>query len=133
MFLFLDIFLSYFTGVPIFLFLLNIMFIPKKKLAKFVIHSLILDLIFLESYFISTIIGVIIFIIYKKLKINRVTFLNYILSCIIILGVFTVSLGLVNHYSLLGLMPLILKLEIFNLPVYILCYKIFKKDIKLSR
>ena len=110
-----DIILSFFTKEPIFLFLLNILIIAKNKLPKFIIHSLILDLFFLESYFIPTLIGTLIFIFYKKLKINQVTFFNYFISITAIFFVFTFSLGLVN------------------LPIYILSYKLLLKNIKLSR
>ena len=128
-----DIILSFFTKEPIFLFLLNILIIAKNKLPKFIIHSLILDLFFLESYFIPTLIGTLIFIFYKKLKINQVTFFNYFISITAIFLVFTFSLGLINHYSFISLIPVIFKYYLVNLPIYILSYKLLLKNIKLSR
>ena len=131
--LFSDILLSYLAKVPIFLFLLNVIIIPKNRLDKLVINSLILDLFFLNGYFIPTIILVIIFIIYKKLRLNRVTFINYIISCSIIFILFTYTLGLINGYRLNNLSGLVFKYYLFNLPIYILCYKLLGKNIKLSR
>ena len=131
--LILDVLLSFFSIYPIFLFLLNILLIPKNNLAKFIIHSLILDILLLETSFLSTFILTLIFIIYKKLPLTKLNIINYLLSISLIFFIFNIILGLINNYSFIYLITLILKYYLINLPIYILCYKILYKRIKLAR
>ena len=46
---------------------------------------------------------------------------------------YIISLGLINNYSLVFLLTFIFKNYLINLIFYLLCYKILKKSILLSR
>lgn len=128
-----DLLLSYFSKYPIFLFLLDIVFLSKNHFPKFIITSLIFDLLILNANFFPTFLLFLIFILYKKLPLTKKTFFNYFLSLTFIFYTFTIPLGLLNHYSLGFLLFLTTKYYLINLPIYIFCYKIFKSRIKLAR
>lgn len=131
-FLALDILISYFTSIPTYFFLINLILIPKNKLSKLIIITLVLDLLILNTYFFNTIILSIIFIFYKRLNITRVNFVNYLISLAIIYVIYIFIIGIPN-YNILYLFQFILKNFIYNLVFYILCYKLLQKRIKLSR
>ena len=79
-----DIILSYFSKIPTFFFLINIVLIKKQELSKLIIIGLIIDILILNTYFLNTIILICIFLVYKKLKITKITIKNYILSLLLI-------------------------------------------------
>ena len=124
-----DIILDIISKYPIYLFLLDILILKKDDIHKLIIHSLVLDLLIINSSFIMGSI----FIIYKKLPIKKINMINYILSISLIFGIFISILGIVNHYSLSFIFELGLKYYLINLPIYILSYKILEKRIKLAR
>ncbi len=128
-----DIILSFFSRYPIYLFLLDILLIKKEDIDKIIIHSLILDLLVLNSSLVVFLIYMIIFLIYKKLPIKRVGWKNYIFSITLIFGFFTGALGIINRYSLKHILKVQFKYYLVNLPIYILSYKILEKRIKLAR
>ncbi len=132
-FLFIDLIISYFTNSPTFFFLLNFVLIAKNNYPKLLIITLILDLLILNTYFLNTFILIILFLLYKKLKITKVSLFTYILSLSLIYIFYIISLGLINNYSLVFLLTFIFKNYLINLIFYILCYKILKKSILLSR
>ena len=55
-YLVLDIILSYFSKIPTFFFLINILLIKKQELSKLIIIGLIIDILILNTYFLNTII-----------------------------------------------------------------------------
>ena len=128
-----DIVLSFLSKYPIYLFLLDILLIKKEDIDKIIIHSLILDLLVLNSSLVVFLIYMIIFLIYKKLPIKRVGWKNYIFSITLIFGLFTGALGIINRYSLKHILKIQFKYYLVNLPIYILSYKILEKRIKLAR
>lgn len=128
----LDLLMSYFSKIPTYFILLNIVLISKKDFPKLLIITLVLDLLLLNTYFINTIILSIIFIIYKKLKITVINFKNYLISLIIIYLMYIIFLGLINGYNSY-LVIFMIKNILYNLIFYALSYKILKNYIKLSR
>ena len=132
-YLLLDFIISYFSKYPTYFILLNLIMIPKEKLIKLIIITLVLDLLILNSYFLNTIILMIIFLGYKKLHIIKVNLKNYIISLSLIFVLYLLAIGLLKHYSLNYLGIFIINNYIVNIILYLLCYKIIKKNIKLAR
>ena len=130
--LFIDILLSFFSHTSTYFFLLNLL-IPKIKLSKIFIITLIIDLLILNTYFLNTIIIAIIFYLLKKSKISLTSFKNYILTISLIYIIYILSIGLINKYSLIFLLKFLLHNYFYNIIFYILCYKILRNNIKLSR
>jgi len=131
-YLLLDLTMSYFSKIPTYFILLNVVLINKKDFPKLIIIFLILDLLILNTYFINTIIISIIFFIYKKLKITKINFKNYLISLIIIYVTYIIFLGLINGYTSYILKFILTNIS-YNLIFYVLSYKIVKNHIKLSR
>ena len=73
-FLILDIFLSFFSDIPTFFVLLNILTFSKEKLFSFLLIPLVLDLFILNTYFFNTVLFFLFFLIIKHLKITKVNF-----------------------------------------------------------
>lgn len=132
-FLLLDYLLSFFSIHSLYLIILNIILIPKEKYPKFLIITLILDLLILNTYFLNTLIFFLIFHFYKHLKIIKVNFLNYFISLNILYFLYILILGLVTSHSLYFIGTYLLKSYLPSFIFYFLCYKILKKNIKLSR
>ena len=128
-YLLLDIFLSYLISYPTFLILLNILIVKKNNWPTFILITLILDLLILNTYFLNTIILEIIFFIYKKLKVKKVNFFTYFISLILIFFSYTIILMFLNKYSLSTLF----KFFLVNIPLYILLYPLIKKRLVLAR
>lgn len=132
-YLLLDIVLSYFSKIPTFFFLLNLVLIKKKDFNKLIIITLVLDLLILNTYFLNTILLTTIFFFYKKIKITKMTLTNYIVSLIFIYITYNLSIGLINGYNIFTIIKFIITNIIYSLIFYLLSYKILKKNIKLSR
>lgn len=132
-FLLLDLILSYFSSIPTFLFLLNILWIDKKRISKCILICLILDLWILNTYFLNTIIISILFILYKRLIITKVNIKTYLFSITFLYVTYIYTIGLLNGYHLSVISIFILKNYFANLIMYLLCYKIGKSHIKLCR
>jgi len=60
--------MAYLSNIPTYFILLNIVLISKRDFPKLIIMALILDLIFLNTYFINTLVLTIVFTIYKKIN-----------------------------------------------------------------
>lgn len=132
-FLLIDFLMSYVSSIPTYFFLLNILLIPKDKCPKLIIITLIIDLIFLNTYFLNTIVILLLFILYKHFSIFKPNIFNYILSISLIYFLYINIIGLINHYSLSYIFLFIMTNFLPNLIFYLLCYKIVKSHIKLSR
>lgn len=132
-YLLLDFILSYFTKIPTFFFLINLVLIKKQDFPKLIIITLILDLLILNTYFLNTIILSIIFFIYKKLKVTKINLKNYFLSLSVIYLSYVFSISLINGCSIFYFLNFILKNILYQLIFYLLVYKIEEKRIKLSR
>lgn len=132
-FLLLDFILSFFSVHSLYLIILNIILIPKDKYPKFLIITLVLDLLILNTYFLNTIIFFFIFYFYKRLKITKVTFRNYFISLNILYFLYILLIGLVTSHSLYFIGDYLLKSYIPSFIFYLLCYKILQNHIKLSR
>lgn len=130
-YLILDFILSYFSHIPTFFFLINL--IKKQDLSKLIIITLTLDLLILNTYFLNTIILSLIFLIYKKLKITKTSLKNYLLSLTLIYISYLLIIGLIKSYSIFYVLKFILKSIIYQIIFYLLMYKITSKNIKLSR
>lgn len=132
-YLLLDFILSYFTKVPTFFFLMNLVLIKKQDFSKLIIITLIIDLFITKTYFLNTIIISIIFLIYKKSKITKLNLKNYLLSLSFIYITYIIILGLINNYSIIYIINFILKNILYQFIFYLLMYKIVAKHIELSR
>lgn len=132
-YLILDFILSYFSHIPTFFFLINLVLIKKQDLSKLIIITLTLDLLILNTYFLNTIILSLIFLIYKKLKITKTSLKNYLLSLTLIYISYLLIIGLIKSYSIFYVLKFILKNIIYQIIFYLLMYKITSKNIKLSR
>lgn len=132
-FFLLDFVMSYVSFCPTYFILLNMVMLAKEDVAKIILLGLILDLLIFNTYFLNTLILVIIFLIYKNLKIIKINIFNYLLSLSLVYFMYVIILGLANHYSLIYIFNFGLKNYGFNLIFYALCYKIIQKHIKLSR
>ncbi len=132
-YLVLDFILSYFSKIPTFFFLINIVLIKKQELSKLIIIGLIIDILILNTYFLNTIILISIFLIYKKLKITKINIKNYILSLLLIYILYVSIIGLINKYSMIYILSFIINNIFYELIFYFLVYKIEEKNIKLSR
>lgn len=132
-YLILDFILAYFTKVPTFFFLINLVLIKKQEFPKLIIITLILDLLILNSYFLNTIIISIIFLVFKRLKIRKISLKNYILSLGFIYLAYIIAIGLINKFSIFYITKFILNNISYQFIFYILMYKIEKNYIELSR
>lgn len=132
-YLLLDFILSYFTKIPTFFFLINLVLIKKQDFTKLIIITLIIDLFITNTYFLNTIIISIIFLIYKKTKITKLNLKNYLLSLSFIYLTYIIILGLINNYSIIYIINFILKNILYQFIFYLLMYKIEEKHIELSR
>lgn len=132
-FLLIDFLMTYVCSVPTYFFLLNILLIPKDKWSNLIIITLIIDLIFLNTYFLNTIVILLLFILYKHFSIFKPNLFNYILSISLVYFLYINIIGLINHYSLNYIFLFITTNFMPNLIFYLLCYKIIKSHIKLSR
>lgn len=132
-YLLLDFILSYFTKIPTFFFLINLVLIKKQDFPKLIIITLIIDLFITNTYFLNTIIISIIFFIYKKSKITKLNLKNYLLSLSFIYITYIIILGLINNYSIIYIISFILKNILYQFIFYVLMYKIAEKHIELSR
>lgn len=132
-FLFFDFLLSFFSGVPTFFVLLNFLLYSKDRLFSFIFIPLIIDLFLTNTYFLNTILFIVIFVFIKHLKITKTSFLHYLILITLVYLLYVFSLGLIKGYSLFYLGKFILVNYFVNLIFYSLCYKILKKYIKLSR
>ena len=132
-FLLLDFLLSFSSGVPTFFVLLNFLLYSKDRLFSFIFIPLIIDLFLTNTYFLNTILFVLIFVFIKHLKITKTNFLHYLLLITLVYLLYVFGLGLIQGYSFLYLGKFILVNYFVNLIFYSLCYKILKKYIKLSR
>ena len=129
-YLLLDFLLSYILKYPTYLILLNVLYIQKKDTYKIIEVGLILDLIFFNTYFVYTLLLFIIYMLFKKRRLNQNHFLSYLLYITIIYILFTFSLGFINHYSILYILYFCFKNYFINVPIYIICYKIRGEFIK---
>lgn len=132
-FLLIDFFLSFFSSTPTYFLLISILLYPKNKIFLFLLIPLTLDLIILNTYFLNTIIFTIMFLIIKHLKVTKINLINYLILLTFLYLFYLLSIGLINNYSLNYLFKFILNNYIYNLIFYLLCYKILKPYIKLSR
>ncbi len=132
-FLFFDILLSFFSGIPTFFVLLNFLLYSKDKLFSFIFIPLIIDLFLTNTYFLNTILFVVIFVFVKHLKITKTSFFHYLFLITLIYFLYVFSLGLIKGYSILYLIKFMISNYFINFIFYFLCYKILKKYIKLSR
>ncbi len=132
-FLILDIFLSFFSDIPTFFVLLNILTFSKEKLFSFLLIPLVLDLFILNTYFFNTVLFFLFFLIIKHLKITKVNFGHFLLLSSFLYFGYVFSLGFLKGYGILYLFTFVFSNYIFHLIFYILCYKILKPYIKLSR
>lgn len=132
-YLVLDFILSYFTKIPTFFFLINLVLIKKQEFPKLIIISLVLDLLILNIYFLNTLIISCIFLIYKKIKITKKNLKNYLVSLILIYISYVLAIGLINGYSIFYIGNFIIKNIFYELIFFLLVYKIEGSNIKLSR
>lgn len=132
-FLFLDVILSYFCATPTFLFLMNILWIDKKRWSYFILINLVLDLLICNTYFLNTIILFLLFIFYKRLKITKVNIKTYLLSITLLYLLYVLMLGVLHGYYIESLLIFLVKNYFVNLLFYLICYKIGKNYIKLCR
>lgn len=132
-YLLLDFILSYFTKIPTFFFLTNLVLIKKQDFPKLIIITLIIDLFITNTYFLNTIIISIIFLIYKNTKITKLNLKNYLLSLSFIYLTYIIILGLINNYNIIYIINFILKNILYQFIFYLLMYKIEEKHIELSR
>ena len=63
--LLIDIGLTFFSKYPTYFFLLNVI-LERKRLDKLIIVLLVLDLLVLDTFFLNTILGCLLFYLYKK-------------------------------------------------------------------
>ncbi len=132
-YLLIDFILSYFTKIPTFFFLLNIILIKKESYPKLLILTLVLDLLILNTYFLNTIIISCIFFLYKELKITKKNFKNYLISLILIYFSYCFIIGLLNNYSLYYIIKFIINNLLYQFIFYFVVYKIEESNIELSR
>ncbi len=132
-FLGLDFIMSFFSFSPTYFVLLNMVLTPKKNWGAIIILGLILDLIVFQSFFLNTLILIIVFIIYKISHITKLNLFNYLLSLTIIYFMYVGILGLIKHYSIIYIINFSFKNYGINVLFYLLCYKLVEKDILLAR
>lgn len=132
-FLFLDIFFSFFSDIPTFFVLISILCYPKNKLFSFLLIPLFIDLFITNTYFLNTLLFVFLFFIVKHLKITRRNLGNFLLLISLIYFLYVFSLGLIKGFSFHYLLRFSLSNYFIHLIFYLLCYKIFNSYIKLSR
>ncbi len=132
-FLVLDLFLSVFSNIPTFFVLLNILIFPKNKVFQFILIPLFLDLFILNTYFLNTILFLILFLIVKHLKIIKTNFVHFLLLSTFLYFGYVFSLGILKGYYFSYLISFSCFNYIIHFVFYILCYKILKPYIKLSR
>ena len=132
-FLILDVILSYFSNIPTFFVLLNFILFAKKDFFPFLFIPLFLDLIVVNTYFLNTILFLILFLIIKKIPITKVSFFSFFLLITFIYFLYVFSLGLIMGYTFSYLFSFTLKNYFVNLIFYALCYKLLHPYIKLSR
>lgn len=132
-YLLLDFILSYFTKVPTFFFLINLVLFKKQDFSKLIIITLVIDMLILNTYFLNTIIISCIFLVYKGLKITKLNLKNYLFSLLFIYAFYLAILGLLNGYSIIYILKFMLNNMIYQFIFYVLMYKIDKKNIQLSR
>ena len=132
-FLVLDLFLSVFSNIPTFFVLLNILIFPKNKVFQFILIPLFLDLFILNTYFLNTILFLILFLIVKHLKIIKTNFVHFLLLSTFLYFGYVFSLGILKGYHFSYLISFSCFNSIIHFVFYILCYKILKPYIKLSR
>ena len=132
-FLFLDIFLSYFSDIPTFFVLLSILCYSKNKIFSFLLIPLFIDLFLTNTYFLNTILFVFLFLLVKHLKITKRNLGNFLLLISLVYFLYVFSLGLIRGNSFLYLLKFVLSNYFINLIFYLLCYKLCYSYIKLSR
>ena len=132
-YLILDFILAYFTKVPTFFFLINLVLFKKQDFSKLIIITLIIDLFILNTYFLNTIIISCIFLVYKGLKITKLNLKNYLFSLLFIYVFYLTIVGLLNGYSIIYILKFMLNNIIYQFIFYGLMYKIDKQNIQLSR
>lgn len=132
-FLVLDLFLSFFSDIPTFFVLLNILIFPKNKVFQFILIPLFLDLFILNTYFLNTILFLILFLIVKHLKVVKTNLVHFLLLSTFLYFGYVFSLGILKGYHFSYLISFSCFNYMIHFIFYILCYKILKPYIKLSR
>ena len=132
-FLLLDFLLSFFSDTPTFFVLLNITLFSKRQFFPFLLIPLVLDLFIVHTYFLNTILFVILFFIMKHLKITKTNFLRFLFLITFVYIFYVFSLGMIKGFSVSYLFKFMFQNYWVNLIFYVLCYKIFFSYIKLSR
>lgn len=132
-FLLLDFFLSFFSDIPTFFVLLNFTLFSKKQFFSFLLIPLVLDLLVVNTYFLNTILSVILFFIIKYLKITKTNFVHFILLMTFVYVFYVFILGIIEGFSISYLIKFVLINYWVNFVFYVLCYKILFPYIKLSR
>ena len=132
-FLLLDFLLALLSPFKTSFILLNILLIPKNRIDKLFMITLILDILILNTYFLNTVIIFLLFLFYKKLNIRSNTFFNYLLSLLLLFISFNLILALINNYDIFYFIKFLKTNLIINFIFYGLCYNLIKSRIKLSR
>lgn len=132
-FLVLDLFLSFFSDIPTFFVLLSVLIFPKNKVFHFLLIPLFLDLFILNTYFLNTILFLILFFIVKHLKVVKTSFVHFMLLSTFLYFGYVFSLGFLKGYHFSYLISFSCFNYLIHFIFYILCYKILKPYIKLSR
>ncbi len=132
-FLLLDFLLALLSPFKTSFILLNILLIPKNRIDKLFMITLILDILILNTYFLNTLIIFLLFLFYKKLNIRSNTFFNYLLSLLLLFITFNLILALINNYDIFYFLKFLKTNLIINFIFYGLCYNLIKSRIKLSR
>jgi len=128
--LLLDLLVYNFTSYNSYFILLSLLLISDKEYFKIILIGLFLDLIFVNTYFINTLILLILFFINKKiLKISKNDMKHYFFISNFNFILYNFFLSLIYGYNIMTFTTTFL----INILFCLLSYKNVKKHIKLSR
>ena len=132
-FLLLDLFFALFSNIPMFCVLFSFLVFSKKQYFHFILVPLVLDLFIVHTYFFNTLVFTAIFFLVKHLKVTKVNIKNFLVLMVLIYLIYLFILGVATGHSYLYIFKFIVKYGLVHFLFYLLCYKLFLANIKLSR
>ena len=125
-----DILITLFSPYKSYLVLLNLIY--KRNIRDVILIGLVIDLLILHVYFINTIIFIGLYLLFRRVS-KRLNFSKFIIIMGLLYLFYGLILGLTHHYLIKEVMMVLIRNALVNFGGYFLSYKLFFKNIKLSR